>query len=143
MDDNHSVFEFEGRPAASPLVEAVWRTRSLDDGSFVSTAETHWEMVISRHRGKLAITMRGPETQAKRAPFAKDTEYFGIVFKHGAYLPQRRNRPISQGQSSDHHSPGKNLLWRIDGQCFFEHNKSTSPNQGEGNDDDPGPETIF
>ena len=93
MDDNHSVFEFEGRPAASPLVQAVWRTRSLDDGSFVSTAETHWEMVIARHQGELVITMRGPETQAKRAPFAKDTEYFGIVFKHGAFLP---HLPVSK-----------------------------------------------
>ncbi|MCB8979215.1 MAG: helix-turn-helix domain-containing protein [Ardenticatenaceae bacterium] len=93
MDDSTNVFEFEGRPSDSPFVEAVWSTRSLDDGSFVSTAETHWEMVVSRYQGELTITMRGPETQAKRAPFNKDTEYFGIVFKHGSFMP---HLPVSQ-----------------------------------------------
>ncbi len=98
MDDSSSVFDFEGRPSASPLVAAVWRTRSLDDGSFMSTAETNWEMVIARYQGELSITLRGPETQAKRAFFHKDTEFFGIVFKHGAFMPRL---PVSQLVNED------------------------------------------
>jgi AraC-like DNA-binding protein len=98
MDDSTSVFDFEGRPSDSPLVEAVWRTRSLDDGSFISTAETNWEMVIARYQGELSITLRGPETQAKRAFFHKETEFFGIVFKHGAFMP---HLPVSQLVNED------------------------------------------
>lgn len=98
MDDSSSVFDFEDRPSASPLVAAVWRTRSLDDGSFMSTAETNWEMVIARYQGELSITLRGPETQAKRAFFHKDTEFFGIVFKHGAFMPRL---PVSQLVNED------------------------------------------
>ncbi len=98
MEDSNSIFDFEGRPSDSPLVETVWRTRSLDDGSFMSTAETYWEMVICRCQGKLFITMRGPETQARRAPFEKDTEFFGIVFKHGAFMP---HLPVSRLVNED------------------------------------------
>lgn len=87
IEDSTSVFDFESRPADSPLVDSVWRTRSLNDGSFVSTAETHWEMVIAHYQGALTVTIRGPETQARHAPFLKDTEYFGIVFKHGTFMP--------------------------------------------------------
>jgi AraC-like DNA-binding protein len=102
MDDSSSVFDFEGRPSASPLVEAVWRTRSLDDGSFMSTAETNWEMVIARYQGEVSITLRGPETQAKRAFFHKETEFFGIVFKHGAFMPRL---PVSQLVNEDVNLP--------------------------------------
>jgi AraC-like DNA-binding protein len=87
MEDSASVFDFEDRSSDSPLVETVWRTYSQSEGTFVSTAETHWEMVVSRYKGELTITMRGPETQAKRASFSKDTEFFGIVFKHGSFMP--------------------------------------------------------
>lgn len=87
LEDSTSVFDFEDRPSDSPLIASVWRTRSLDDGAFVSSTETHWEMVVTHHQGKLSITMRGPETQARRASFNKETEFFGIVFKHGVFMP--------------------------------------------------------
>ncbi|MBK8902672.1 MAG: helix-turn-helix transcriptional regulator [Anaerolineaceae bacterium] len=102
LEDSTSVFDFEGRPSDSPLVEAIWSTRSLDDGSFVSSADTYWEMVIARYRGELSITMRGPETQAKRASFHKDTEFFGIVFKHGSFMP---HLPVSRLVNEDVHLP--------------------------------------
>jgi len=102
IEDSTSVFDFENKPTDSPLVESVWRTRSLNDGSFVSTAETYWEMVVSRYQGELIITMRGPETQAKRAPFAKDTEFLGIVFKHGAFMP---HLPVSKLVNEDVNLP--------------------------------------
>ena len=98
MEDSTSVFDFEDRSSDSPLVETVWRTYSQRDGSFVSTAETHWEMVVSRYKGELTITMRGPETQAKRALFSKDTEFFGIVFKHGTFMP---HLPVSDLVNED------------------------------------------
>jgi AraC-like DNA-binding protein len=87
MEDSQRYFDFEERASDSALVESVWRTQSKHEGAFISTAETHWEMVVTRYLGELTITMRGPETKAKQAPFPKDAEFFGIVFKHGTFMP--------------------------------------------------------
>jgi AraC-like DNA-binding protein len=110
MEDSTSVFDFEDSPSDSPLVEAVWSTRSLADGSFVSTAETHWEMVMSRWQGELTFTLRGPETQARRVPFDKGTEFFGIVFKHGAFMP---HLPVRRLVNEDVNLPtaGNGRFW--------------------------------
>lgn len=39
----------------------MWRTYSQGEGTFVSTAETHWEMVVSRCRGELTMTINWPK----------------------------------------------------------------------------------
>ena len=81
-------FIFDERPSDSPFVEKVWRTQSERSGSFISTAESHWEMVVTRYKGKTTFTVRGPETKATPADCPADAEFFGIVFKLGAYMPQ-------------------------------------------------------
>jgi hypothetical protein len=78
---------FEGRPSDSPLVEMIWRTQSENAGSFTSSAETHWEMDITRYMGRTNFTLRGPETKATPADFPEGAEFFGIVFKHGVFMP--------------------------------------------------------
>jgi AraC-like DNA-binding protein len=81
-------YSFEVRASDSPFVEKIWRTQTTRPGSFISTAESHWEMVVSRYQGKTAITVRGPETKASPADASEvGAEYLGIVFKHGAFMP--------------------------------------------------------
>lgn len=80
-------FDFEERLSDSPFVEKVWRTRSEHSGSFTSAAENHWEMVITTYQGKTNLTIRGPETKASTADCPAEAEFFGIVFKHGAFIP--------------------------------------------------------
>lgn len=81
------AFNFDNRDSDSPLVEYLWRTHSDYAGSFISTAENHWEMVVTTIEGKTTITIRGPETAATEADFPAEAEFFGIVFKHGTYMP--------------------------------------------------------
>ena len=102
MEDRNAYFNFEGRPSDSAFVESIWRTQSECEGAFISTAETHWEMVVTRYKGELTITMRGPETKAKHAPFPKDAEFFGIIFKYGAFMP---HLPVSALVDEDVHLP--------------------------------------
>jgi hypothetical protein len=45
-------------------------------------------MVVTKQRDQLTLSMRGPETQASPAPVPEDAEFFGIVFKHGVFMPQ-------------------------------------------------------
>jgi AraC-like DNA-binding protein len=80
-------FIFDERASDSPFVERIWRTQSERSGSFISTAENHWEMVVTRYQGKTTFTVRGPETKATPADYPADAEFFGIVFKHGAFMP--------------------------------------------------------
>lgn len=81
------TFEFDYRPAASSLVDAIWHTRTEKAETFISTAETRWEMVITTYQGQTSLTVRGPETQATPADSLPDMEVFGIVFKVGTFMP--------------------------------------------------------
>jgi len=81
-------FNFEERASDSPFVEKIWRTQNERTGSFISTAESHWEIVVSRYQDKTAITVRGPETKATPAEVSEvGADYLGIVFKHGVFMP--------------------------------------------------------
>jgi hypothetical protein len=55
---------FDDRSSDSPFVERVWRCHSERAGRFLSIASSHWEMVVTRHKGKTILTVRGPETKA-------------------------------------------------------------------------------
>lgn len=78
---------FEDRPAESPFVERIWRSWSGDDSDFVSVAFSNWEMVVWTQHGKTYIEVRGPETKARPAPVPGEAEFFGIMFKHGTFMP--------------------------------------------------------
>jgi AraC-like DNA-binding protein len=78
---------FEDRPADSPLVERIWRCRSERAGTFLSVAASHCEMVLTRHRGKTILTLRGPETTAAALDCPADGEWLGIRFSLGTFLP--------------------------------------------------------
>ena len=82
------TFLFEDRPSDSAFVETIWRAQSERAGSFISIAATHWEMVVTRYRGKTSFTVRGPETKATPLPYQWiGAEWLGIRFKLGTFLP--------------------------------------------------------
>lgn len=91
-------FVFEGRPSESPLVEGIWRTYSQDGGSFISVADSHWGIVVTKQRDRTYLTVRGPETKAQPAPIPEYAEFFGIVFKHGAFMPHLPARNLVDGE---------------------------------------------
>jgi AraC-like DNA-binding protein len=78
---------FDQRMSDSPFVESVWHTQSENAGSFISSAVSHWEMVLMRYKGKATFTVRGPETKATPADFPADAEWLGITFRLGAFMP--------------------------------------------------------
>lgn len=80
-------FAFDVRTLNSPFVEMIWRTRSTRAGNFMSEAGSNWEMVFTNFGGTFMVTVRGPETRASEADFPADTEFFGITFKLGTFMP--------------------------------------------------------
>lgn len=81
------IFDFNTRLSDSPLVQAIYQTRSVGGGSFISNATTQWEMVITKQVGKITLSLRGPETKASPAPIPEDAEFLGIIFRHGTFMP--------------------------------------------------------
>jgi AraC-like DNA-binding protein len=79
---------FEDRPSDSPFVERIWRSHSNRGGVFLSVAACHFEMAVTRHRGKTFLTLRGPETKATEAECPAEGEWLGIRFKLGTFRPQ-------------------------------------------------------
>jgi AraC-like DNA-binding protein len=80
------------RPSDSPFVENVWRSRSEEGGAFISMAVNQWQMVVTRLKGRVRVTVRGPETKSSPAYCPDDAEFFGILFKFGTFMP---NLPAS------------------------------------------------
>lgn len=80
-------FIFDERDSDSPWVDIVWRTHSERDGSFISTAVSRWEMVVTTHQGQVSVMVRGPETKATHVDYPAEAEFFGIQFKPGAFMP--------------------------------------------------------
>src|SRR5579859_6674199 len=102
-------FLFEGRPSDSPFVEALWRTESEGGGSFISVAESHWGIVVTRQVGRTYLTVRGPETGARPAPVPVDAEFFGISFKLGTFMPHLPARILVDGETNLPHASSKSF----------------------------------
>jgi hypothetical protein len=79
---------FEDRLSDSPFIERVWRCHSERAGEFISIAASHFEMALTRHRGKIFLTLRGPETRATTLDCPAEGEWLGIRFKVGTFMPQ-------------------------------------------------------
>jgi len=78
---------FHDRRSDSPLIERVWTSHSERAGAFISIAASNVEMAVTRHQGKVFLTIRGPETKATVAECPADGEWLGIRFALGTYLP--------------------------------------------------------
>ena len=84
------LITFADRPSDSPLVERVWRSHSDRAGVFHSIATCHWDVVVTRLRGRTTLTVHGPETKATLADCPAEGEWFGVRFKVGTFMPLMR-----------------------------------------------------
>ncbi len=75
------------RSSDSRYVERIWRGRSDQADSFISMADDHFAMVVTKTRRGTFLTVRGPETRATPATGLADAEIIGIQFKVGVYMP--------------------------------------------------------
>jgi len=82
------LLSFEDRLSDSPLVERIWRSHSVRAGEFLSVAACHFEMAVTRHRGRTYLTLRGPETRMTTVDCPAEGEWLGIRFKLGTFMPE-------------------------------------------------------
>ena len=98
------------RASDSPYVENVWRSRSEEGGTFISMAINQWQLVVTRHQGKVRVTVRGPETKSTPAYCPDDAEFFGILFKFGTFMPQLPARTLVDADM-DLPDASRNSFW--------------------------------
>ena len=101
----------EERPADSSLIELIWHSHSGSGGAFISMAESHSSLVITRIRGKTIVTVRGPEIRATPAGAPEDAEFFGILFKPGVYMPHFPASKIRDRRDVKLPEASRNRFW--------------------------------
>lgn len=87
MQSEPNFIVFSDRPSDAPVVERIWRSHSERAGPFHSMASTSWGMVVTRHEGKVSLTVRGPETKATMADCPAEGEWVGVQFRLGTVMP--------------------------------------------------------
>ncbi len=88
LDSRVEDFRADERGSDSPFIERVWRSFSDSESPFVSVADTHWSLVVSKYRDRTTLTIRGPETRPTPAYGPANVEFFGVQFRHGTLMPK-------------------------------------------------------
>ncbi len=99
------------RASNSPLVERVWHSHSERGGSFISTAGSNWEIVVTKRAGSTVLTVRGPETRATPADCPPDADFMGITFKAGAFMSQFPARMVLDRHDLNLPRAGSRSFW--------------------------------
>ena len=113
----NDVFLAEERHSDSPIVERVWRSRSERGGLFTSTAAVYSEIVVTKHLGETYLTVRGPETGPTTADCPPEAEFFGIVVKLGAFMPELLPQGLLDRRDVTLPAAGKRSFW-LDGSVW-------------------------
>jgi AraC-like DNA-binding protein len=104
-------FVFNTRSANSPLVEMLWHTHSDRAGTFTSVAASNWEIVVATLNGETRITVRGPETKASQVDFPAASEFFGVTFKLGTFMPHLPVKTLVDGMDMTLPEASSNSFW--------------------------------
>ncbi|HRF98380.1 MAG TPA: hypothetical protein PLZ51_24395, partial [Aggregatilineales bacterium] len=92
MENRNALFSFDTRPSDSLYVNEIWRTQYEGmEEQFISIADIHNELVITKENGIVSLTIHGAETQASHSPLPQNADFVGISFKMGAFMPHLPN----------------------------------------------------
>ena len=101
----------EERFSDSPFVERIWRSEGEREGLFISMAEIECGLVVTKYRGKMTITLRGPATRATPAFCPAEAEFVGIQFKPGTFFPNLPPRTVMDHHDLNLPEAGSNSFW--------------------------------
>ena len=78
---------FEGRQSDSPYIETIWRGHSDPNYDRTCPADSRWNLLLLKEKGRVKVTVEGPTTRAISKFTAESTEFLVIKFKLGVFLP--------------------------------------------------------
>lgn len=71
----------------SPFIQHVGRYQVETDGVSVLPADGHWYLFVMRQDGKARLAVGGPIAKVMYFPYRAGTDWLGIQFNLGTYLP--------------------------------------------------------
>ena len=78
---------FEERPSDSPFVTNFSYSLTLTDGVSTLPADGHWYLFLMTQNGKARVAVGGPITKVIYFPYTEGTEWIGMRFTLGTYMP--------------------------------------------------------
>lgn len=80
-----------GRLSDAPYVESIWHGSSGVDHGFICPVDGRWNLIFTRHFGRVDVSVQGPMTKAMHKIQPEGAEWLVIKFRLGAFMP---NVPI-------------------------------------------------
>jgi len=80
-------FSYEERLVDSPFVRTIWRTRSESNDCYTAFADGSWDIILIKHDTTTKVLLGGPMSRATPIPYIEGSEYLGIRFKIGTFIP--------------------------------------------------------
>jgi len=78
---------FEGRRSDSPYIEIIWRGRVEQDHAPVCPADVRWNLLFTRHQGRVRVTAEGATTHVVPKVLFEGAEFLVIKFALGVFMP--------------------------------------------------------
>ena len=75
------------RPSDSPYIVNFSQSFAEQAATNVLPADGHWYLFVMRHHGHVQLGVGGPLTRVKPLPVAAGTEWVGVRFSLGTYMP--------------------------------------------------------
>lgn len=74
------------RGSDSPWIDSVWTSSSTRVSEMTSVASETWGLVFCEQRGRVQVTVTGPETRTATAPVPEEAVFVGVQFALGTSL---------------------------------------------------------
>jgi hypothetical protein len=78
---------FEGRESDSPYVKMIWQGGAGSHYTPTCPADGQWNLLFLKYHARVRVSVEGPLTKATHKTHPEGTEWFGIKFQPGAFLP--------------------------------------------------------
>jgi Helix-turn-helix domain len=80
-------YVYEDRLSDSPFVRTIWRTRSESNDCYTAFADGSWDIILIKRDAVTSVLLGGPMSRATPIPYVAGSEYLGIRFNIGTFMP--------------------------------------------------------
>jgi AraC-like DNA-binding protein len=78
----------KSRKSGHPLIETVWQSENISDGTYLATPDRSWDLIAMTHQdGSRQMMLTGQATKPSYVPYVAGTSSVVISFVPSAYLP--------------------------------------------------------
>ena len=85
----------KSRKSPHPLVETVWQTTNVSDGTYLATPDRSWDLITMIHKGgRKEMMLAGQATKPMQVPYRAGTASVVISFTPSSYLAAYKSNAL-------------------------------------------------